>query len=712
MKTKFFTVATAIGERSEIAPCLCGHDRASEETSNRRFAGLIPFIAVLAFGFALSDCSGNTSPPDRPDPAKEYVRIIFNIGYTGGTNPGSIRIEKGYSLNTTPSTLPASAGWPADPTRTLYTFQGWFRGAEQYTAQTIINADVTVTARWEIEPSKLEPQPPAEELETLFANGLPANLSNSLKIWGHHNPLLTQAQGADPYAMVYNDRVWIYASNDTFLYDNSGAIVEAAYGNSIQGIRVISSKDLVNWTDHGPMNFVQVTSTNPLVQTPAAKLVTYANATWAPSCVWRTENGVDKFYLYWCDSGNATSVITADSPLGPWSTAGLTQNMINKQMPNCGGVEWLFDPSVLIDYDGDEYDGIGNDNVYMVLGGGGSGANPGNARRVKLDPDTMTRIIGTVETVNVPYLFEAQDLWKWNGLYYLSYCTNWGTSNNPYGFANCEIVYVTSDDPMGTWSDPKRLMIHALNSGDSNNHQRVFDFKGKVYITYHSQRHTRSMGLASGNNYRTAHMDNVTVNNDGSLQRVTQTRTGVEQVETFNPYLVNEAETIGIQGGIYTRPLSDVGSGTSDRMVVTSIDSGDWIGLYGVDFGSRGATKFTAVVKMPSTADYTGGIEIRLDPQGAGSPSTPTATTDLSPTVTARIIGGTVVGRVQLKAQSGEEGKWTVVSADMDQPVTGNHNLVFVFYSSLGAAPETFPPTQANDGRHTNGFEFDQWWFE
>lgn len=50
----------------------------------------------------------------------------------------------------------------------------------------------------------------------------------------------------------------------------------------------------------------------------------------------------------------------------------------------------------------------------------------------------------------------------------------------------------------------------------------------------------------------------------------------------FDPYALNEAETIGIQGGVYTRPESGAGGG----MLVTSIDSGDWLALYGVDFGA------------------------------------------------------------------------------------------------------------------------------
>jgi len=176
------------------------------------------------------------------------------------------------------------------------------------------------------------------------------------------------------------------------------------------------------------------------------------------------------------------------------------------------------------------------------------------------------------------------------------------------------------------------------------------------------------------------------------------TRKGVDQAGKLNPYVVNQAETIGIQGGVYTRPLEGAGNNT----VVTSIDTGDWAAVYGVDFGSSGAVKFAARVRTPATpAGYIGAIELRLDPAAAGE------TENLTPQKTARITGGTVIGRVQFKAQAGEEGKFAVTTIDFDAPVTGVHDLVFVFYSSLGVKPETVVP----DTRHKNGFEFDEWQF-
>jgi arabinoxylan arabinofuranohydrolase len=537
------------------------------------------------------------------------------------------------------------------------------------------------------------------ELEALFstAEGFPANLSDSWKIWGHHNAVFTHHFGADPTAMVYEGRVYLFTSNDTLLYDESGAVVTNGYGNGIQGIQLSSSADLVNWTDHGIINLVGTPSTNPLVETPA-RTVTYADHTWAPCAVWKEINDAPKFFLYWCNSGNGVGVFTADSPLGPW-TSPRDSLLVDRNTPNCGDVVWLFDPGVFVDEDG---------RAYLFCGGGTNNVpadNTGQARRVRLGDD-MISLDGEPETFYVPYLFEAMDMFKYGGRYYLTYCTNWGTGGtggNRFGFANSEIAYMVAGDPMGTFGDPGGILRNAsgqLASGDSNNHQGFFMFNDNFYITYHTQKPSQAMGITNGFNYRTASIDKVTVNPDGTIPPVTMTRKGIEQAGSLNPFVMNEAETIGIQGGVYTRPEP----GASNGMVVTSIDTGDWLGVYGVDFGTAGAKKFTVRVRTPETPDYVGAIELRLDPAGDG------VTGDdgnLGGGATTRITGGEVIGRIMIKAKAGKAGQYTDITVGLDKTVTGVHDLVFVFYSSLGVNPETVSP----DTRHKNAFEFDCWQF-
>jgi arabinoxylan arabinofuranohydrolase len=648
---------------------------------------------VLIFGFIIAACSNddpvppNVPPPPPPPPP---ATVTFVSGNSVLVIP-AIQIEKGTS---------GGSLWPANPVWVGFIFGGWFSDDDVlYTSQSIINDDITLTARWSPDTPKLEDQPLAAELAELFStdNDFPTALSNSWKIWDHHNAVITQGFGADPTVMVYNNRVYVFSSNDSLMYED-GSVIQMGYAGGIQGIRAISSADMVNWTDHGVINIHGPASTNPLI--PVSEPIggtSYATASWAPSATWKNINGRPQFFVYYGNSGNGIGVITADSPTGPWS-APLGKLLIDRSTPNCADVTWLFDPGVMVDSDG---------QGYMFFGGGDPGPNDdadntGQARRVRLGAD-MLSIVGTPETWYVPFLFEASDITKINNRYYFSYVTG---SGGRFELVGTQIAYMIASNPMGQFSDPVGILrapSTQLGTGDQNNHHCIFQFRSRTYIAYHASKVSQAMGLGNMR-YRSTFIDDITANfgAGGSISPITMTRKGVTQRIYLNPYLHNEAETIGIMGGVYTRADDDAGNG----MVVTSIDTGDWVALYGVDFGNApGATKFAARVRMPETpTDYVGAIEIRIDPVGDGVTSD---TGNLDSTSTARIKDGTVIGRVQLKAQPGEEGSYSFVTINLDTPVTGRHDLVFVFYSSLGVHPETVNP----DSRHKNGFEFDQWQF-
>jgi arabinoxylan arabinofuranohydrolase len=632
---------------------------------------------IILIGLALALCFAFTACPggdDNTPTGTATVTFDSNGGVPSGIAP--ITVDNGKA---------AGSAWPADPSKLGYTFDGWYSGETLYTAQTVIKGDTALTAKWSVAQSGLVDQPSAAVLAALFdtAQGFPADLSNSWKIWGHKNPLYTQAFGADPYAMEYDGRVYVYMSNDSLVFGNTGMQdTNAGYSKEIQGIHIISSADLANWTDHGAVNIAGPASTNPLVTNWQPLLeMEGVTASWAPSAIWKMVSGRPRFFLYWANTGNGIGVVTASSPTGPWASP-LTKLLIDRSTPNCASVEYLFDPGVFIDDDG---------QGYLFFGGGGSGTG---ARRVKLGSD-MISLAEDPEPwdITLPNMFEASDMKKINGVYYFSYSrTNDGGS----------ISYTKSTEGPWTGFGPAVNVLttasQQLGSSDNNVHHSMFEFKGKTYMSYHTQKTAQAMGVSR---MRTTSIDLMPINADDTIPPVIMTRKGVDQVGYLNPYVPNEAETIGIQGGIYARPLNTA----SNRMLVTSIDSGDWLALYGVDFGSESAKKFIARVRTPETpADYAGAIELRLDPQGAG------VTADngnLTPGNTARITGGEVIGRVYIKAKAGETGKFTTVTIDLDKPVTGVHDLVFVFYSSRGVHPETVQP----DSRHKDGFEFDQWQF-
>ncbi|MDR0504169.1 MAG: family 43 glycosylhydrolase [Treponema sp.] len=541
--------------------------------------------------------------------------------------------------------------------------------------------------------------------------GFPDTLSNSFKVYGFANPVATQAFGADPTALVYNDRVYLYMSNDTFLYDDNGYVhyetqtaETFSYGKGIQGIRVLSSEDLVNWTCHGAFNITGPENTNPLIDSAEwddSQLVEISgvNRSWAPAAAWKMIDGKPKFFLYWGNGGSGVSVVTADSPTGPWTYPLGRRMLITRNTPNCDNVHFLFDPGVVIDNEGNGYLFFGGGDNISVAGGGATMADTKMARRVKLNPD-MISLAEDPEQWRVPYMFEASEIANIGGKYYYMYSTHNSTEGNPFGLGNAVLAYmVSSDGPFGNYTDPKTVLNHpqrALGTRDSNNHGVMFEFKGQAYIAYHTQMLAEAMGIFR---YRATHIDRMNMDSNGIIEEIPLTRKGAAQAGHLNPYIVNEAETIGVQGGIYTRPHSEAGNKT----VVTSIDTGDWVLVYGVDFDS-GANKFSAIVRIPERDKYTGAIELRINPEADGHTD---ANTNLNAVKTTRIKGGEVIGRVPVRAKPGEKGKFITVTVDLDKTVTGINDLVFVFYSSLGVKPLTIFP----DNRHKDAFEFDQWQF-
>lgn len=164
-----------------------------------------------------------------------------------------------------------------------------------------------------------------------------------------------------------------------------------------------------------------------------------------------------------------------------------------------------------------------------------------------------------------------------------------------------------------------------------------------------------------GKGYRCTHIDKVTVNEDGSLSSF-GTTTGVEQVCNFSLEDVVEAETMSTMGGIEVVKIRDSKAETGERMVVSAIETGDFIFLSNVDF-AQGKNHFRITAR---SGNEDGFIEIRLD-----------------------TIGGPVVGYVRL---AGEAEGFREFECDLLETVTGVHNLLFTFCGE--------------------GFTLDKWCFE
>src|SRR5690606_36520434 len=193
-------------------------------------------------------------------------------------------------------------------------------------------------------------------------------------------PVVSYSYLADPGAIWYNGRLYVYCSND-----NENPLDGTTYDMS--SIVWVSSSDLKNWTDHG-------------IVFDVPNDASWTGLSWAPSPAYK--NG--KFYLYFGTGGSAIGVAVSDSPTVPFKDAA-GRNIANGSTP---GVQpfngWLFDPMTFVDDDG---------QAYMYFGGNGDG----NLRVAKLSSD-MISINGSVGKFNVPNFFEAAWMHKHNGKYY------------------------------------------------------------------------------------------------------------------------------------------------------------------------------------------------------------------------------------------------------------------------------------------------------
>ena len=407
-----------------------------------------------------------------------------------------------------------------------------------------------------------------------------------------HNPVMVQRFGADPWAMEYDGRIYLYMTGDDPAVTGGEKPKTNDYSNIVT-IRVLSSDDLVNWTDHG--------SVRAAGSTGAAK---WAGNSWAPCAAWKTIDGQDKFFLYFANSGGGIGVLTADSPTGPF-TDPLGKALVSRNTPTCDSVTWLFDPAVLVDEDG---------SAYLYFGGGvpeGRAADPGTARVAKLGSD-MISLDGDPVGFNPPWLFEDSGINRIGDTYLYSYCSNFNVpgSGSSQGFYSGEIVYMTSDSPMGPFVYKGRILQNpgTLFGVGGNNHHCMFSFNGEWYITYHAATLDKKMGWNAG--YRSVFIDRLGLDENGLPVLSKGTSAGVEQLHGFDPYeAVPGATAVTMAGATTELAYAEDRKAGTGRMAVVSTVSGGWTAVTGVEFGNDGAE----AVRLCVRAEVPSRIEIVTD---------------------------------------------------------------------------------------------------
>ena len=488
---------------------------------------------------------------------------------------------------------------------------------------------------------------------------------------------------ADPTAIDNSDidgKLYVYGTTEGIDY-SGGVMAQNGYNN--HSLTILSTSDMVNWTDEGTCDTQNLTN-EPSYNTDAMVKNQWATKAWAPSGLKIDGDGDGdmEYYLFHTNSG-AVGYVRGDSPTGPWY-----DDLKKTLFAGISGVKWCFDPAVLVDDKG---------NAYCYFGGGvWDGANeisshpngiahPKTGRVCKLAFEEGTGKVlldGEPQEMDTYYMFEDSEINQFNGKYYYSYCANFNGSQT-LTKAGSIPVYVSSDPIDIVFAPDERdnpyeaftendVYHHFLGTvlenpstiyGESyNNHHHMQSFKGRNYIFYHSTVLNNTLYRVN-KQYRCLHVDEIDVNAETDEITIEPSYEGAEQIENFNPYkdfsgnekYIN-ATTTSYSAGVKSTRDDDMVTDTKNGspMVLDEIDTGDWTKIQGVDFGKGGAVKVLAEVKSNTNE---GAIEVFVD----------------DPTKSGNMVASIPVSVNDV---------YTELSTDIAAPVNGVHDVYFVFRGS------------------------------
>jgi hypothetical protein len=427
------------------------------------------------------------------------------------------------------------------------------------------------------------------------------------------NPIICDRYTPDPAPYVHGDTLYLFVDHDEDQTINNYF--------TMKDWLLYSTVDMVNWTYRG----------TPLTSATFSAWAKQDNDCWASQCIER--DGKWYWYVTATIKGEAypgIGVAVADSPAGPY------KDPIRKPLVK----GWFkIDPTVMIDDNGQAYLYYGNNNLWYT----------------KLSK-SMTAINGGEKSVDVkdekafgphkndkgdPNFEEASWIYKRDGKYYLEYAA---------GGVPEHWAYSTADKITGPWTYQGKVMGQA--DGSFTIHGGSVEFKGHHYLFYHNGK------LPGGGGYKRATcVEEFKRKDDGSLPTIKYTAKGVSPLQTLNPFVQQEAETINQCQGVKCE-------GDYNGCYVTNISKDDYIRVRNVDFGD-GATSFKATVR----AERKSTLQIRT-----GSKT------------------GAIKGKIEIEPTNGE---WKEVSVELDTPLKGVVSyLVFTF-----------------QGTGAQLFDFDSWQF-
>ena len=302
------------------------------------------------------------------------------------------------------------------------------------------------------------------------------------------NPIITNLFTADPSAHVWeaNGKLYIYASHDIF--PSRGCDLMDRY-------HVFSTTNMVTWKDEGEI----LSSDDVSWGRPEGGFM------WAPDAAYR--NGTYYFYFpHPTGSGDAWNstwrigIAKSSKPASDFTCA--ADGYVKKKdgSPYVTGI----DPCIFKDDDG---------QYYLYTGGGAHSYVAKMQDNMEYLAEEPVEITGTLTDFH-----EAMWVFKRNGIYYAMYADNTSGENL--------MRYSTASSPYGPWREGGIVLD---GTGCDTTHGSICEYKGHWYLFYHN------CEISGNGTLRSVCVDEVTFREDGSIEKVVQTRQGVGNVDTVKP---------------------------------------------------------------------------------------------------------------------------------------------------------------------------------
>lgn len=443
------------------------------------------------------------------------------------------------------------------------------------------------------------------------------------------NPIIRDQFTADPTARVFNNKIYLYPSHD--IWPPEG---QRQDWFCMEDYHVFSSENLTEWTDHGMIVSQE--------RVPWGKPDGYSM--WAPDCV--EKNG--RYYFYFPNAprsgrGFAIGVATANRPEGPFT-------LEPEPIKGISGI----DPCVLVDEDGKAYiywSGMGirgarlKDNMKELDGELREMTFP----RREGAPETPPMLVGGEEMKGLPEGFkEGPFAFRRGAWYYLTFPWVRGKKGVDGDNPTETLAYAMSRSPLGPWDFKGIFMAEHANQCWTNHHSFV-EYKGQWYLFYHHNDFS-----PNDDKRRSARIERVTFNSDGTIREVKPTLRGVGVSPATSRIEVDHFSVASEPGGFPVN-FNDPAS-TFNGWHVDLPQKGSWLRYDDVDFS--GLTDSYLVLHAKASENTV--LSIR-----------------------EKSAKGKVIAKVQITVKSEQgpfrrdmSGQWLTLTAPLEYTPKGITNLV------------------------------------